>query len=27
VSIAKRLGLSPEQYAKQVAIEMRKDNG
>jgi len=27
VSIAKRLGLTPEQYAKQVAIEMRKENG
>ncbi len=27
VSVAKRLGLTPEQYAKQVAIEMRKDNG
>jgi hypothetical protein len=27
VSIAKRLGLTPEQYAKQVALDMRKDNG
>ena len=27
VSVAKRLGLTPEQYAKQVAIEMRKENG
>jgi hypothetical protein len=27
VSLAKRLGLTPEQYAKQVALEMRKDNG
>jgi hypothetical protein len=24
VTIAKRLGLTPEQYAKQVAIDMRK---
>ena len=27
VNIAKRLGLTPEQYAKQVAIDMRKANG
>ena len=27
VTIAKRLGLSPEQYAKQVALDMRKQNG
>jgi len=27
VHIAKRLGLTPEQYAKQVAIDMRKQNG
>jgi hypothetical protein len=27
VQIAKRLGLTPEQYAKQVAIDMRKANG
>ena len=27
VQLAKRLGLTPEQYAKQVAIDMRKDNG
>ena len=27
VQIAKRLGLTPEQYAKQVAIDMRKSNG
>jgi hypothetical protein len=27
VQIAKRLGLTPEQYAKQVAIDMRKQNG
>jgi len=27
VAIAKRLGLSPEQYAKQVALDMRKQNG
>jgi len=27
VTLAKRLGLTPEQYAKQVAIDMRKDNG
>ena len=25
VNLAKRLGITPEQYAKQVAIEMRKD--
>ena len=25
--IAKRLGLTPEQYARQVAIDMRKSNG
>ena len=24
VAVAKRLGLTPEQYAKQVAIDMRK---
>lgn len=27
VNLAKRLGLTPEQYAKQVALEMRKNNG
>jgi len=27
VKLAKRLGLTPEQYAKQVAEEMRKQNG
>lgn len=27
VQIAKRLGLTPEQYAKQVAIDMRKADG
>jgi len=27
VQLAKRLGLTPEQYAKQVAEEMRKQNG
>jgi len=27
VQIARRLGLTPEQYAKQVAIDMRKANG
>jgi hypothetical protein len=27
VQIAKKLGLTPEQYAKQVAIDMRKQNG
>jgi len=27
VRLAQRLGLTPEQYAKQVAIDMRKDNG
>ena len=27
VQIAKRLGLTPEQYAKQVAIDLRKQNG
>mgnify|MGYP003673256880 CR=1 FL=1 len=27
VQIAKRLGLTPEQYARQVAIDMRKANG
>jgi len=27
VNIAKRLGLTPEQYARQVAIDMRKANG
>jgi len=27
VSLAKRLGLTPEQYARQVAIDMRKENG
>jgi hypothetical protein len=27
VNIAKRLGLTPEQYARQVAIDMRKQNG
>ena len=27
LNLAKRLGLKPEQYAKQVAIDMRKSNG
>jgi len=27
VQIARKLGLTPEQYAKQVAIDMRKNNG
>lgn len=27
VALAKRLGLTPEQYARQVAIEMRNQNG
>ena len=27
VTIARRLGLTPEQYAKQVALDMRKQNG
>ena len=27
VQIARKLGLTPEQYAKQVAIDMRKQNG
>jgi len=27
VTLAKRLGLTPEQYAKQVAEDMRKNNG
>ena len=27
VQIAKRLGLTPEKYAQQVAIDMRKNNG
>jgi len=27
VHIAKKLGLTPEQYARQVAIDMRKQNG
>ena len=27
VKLAKRLGLTPEQYARQVAIDMRKQNG
>jgi len=27
ITLAKRLGLKPEEYAKQVAIDMRKDNG
>jgi len=27
VSLARRLGLTPEQYARQVAIDMRKENG
>jgi len=27
IALAKRLGLSPEQYAKQVALDMRKNNG
>ena len=27
LTLSKRLGLTPEQYAKQVALEMRKENG
>ena len=27
LTLAKRLGLTPEQYAKQVALDMRKENG
>ena len=27
VQIAKRLGLTPQQYAKQVALDMRKADG
>ena len=27
LNLAKRLGLTPEQYAKQVALDMRKENG
>ena len=27
LTLAKRLGLTPEQYAKQVALDMRKNNG
>jgi len=27
VALAKRLGLTPEQYAKQVALDSRKENG
>lgn len=27
VTISKRLGITPEQYARQVAIDMRKENG
>jgi len=27
IAIAKRLGLTPEQYARQVAEDMRKQNG
>ena len=27
IALAKRLGLTPEQYAKQVALDMRKENG
>jgi len=27
VTLAKRLGLTPEQYARQVALDMRKENG
>lgn len=27
VQLAKRLGLTPQQYAKQVALDMRKQNG
>ena len=27
VQLAKRLGLTPQQYAKQVALDMRKENG
>ena len=27
VQIARKLGLTPEQYAKQVALDMRKNNG
>jgi hypothetical protein len=27
VALAKRLGITPEQYARQVAEDMRKQNG
>ena len=27
IALAKRLGLTPEQYARQVALDMRKENG
>jgi hypothetical protein len=27
IALSKRLGLTPEQYARQVAIDMRKQNG
>ena len=27
VQLAKRLGLTPQQYAKQVALDMRNNNG
>ena len=27
VALAKRLGLTPAQYAKQVALDMRNNNG
>ena len=27
LTLSKRLGLTPEQYAKQVALDMRKENG
>jgi len=27
IALARRLGLTPEQYAKQVALDMRKENG
>jgi len=27
LAIAKRLGLTPEQYARQVALDMRNQNG
>ena len=27
IALAKRIGLTPEQYARQVALDMRKENG